>query len=263
MRRTLIVLALTFAWLPVLAEEKPAPQAASMQGTFIPHFAVGGPQWQTTFVFHNPSSRFEKFYINFLGERGGQPLAIPVLGGLTSSVLVNLGPFATYKLVSDYRPDLPSMSGSAFLGTPDTCPDCYFMYTTVYTIFAMYEPQQRKFLCEATVDQVSEYGHDRLLVYDQDGYVMGVALVNSGLPYYTSTGTVTASVYDKDNQLLRVDTFVMGPLEHIAFVLSDRYPETAGKMGHVRFQMSDGYINGIALRFSPNGTFTSMHMITP
>jgi len=75
------------------------------------------------------------------------------------------------------------------------------MYTTVYTIFAMYDWQQRKFLCEATVDQVSGYGSDRVLVYDQDGYVMGVALVNSGVPTYYTTGTVTASVYDKDNHL--------------------------------------------------------------
>ncbi len=263
MRRALIVLALTFVWLPVLAEEKLAPKAADMQNTFIPHFAVGGPQWQTTFVFHNPSSRYEKFYINFLEDHGGQPLAIPVSGGMASSVLVYLAPYATYKLVSDYRPDLSTLSGSAFLSTPSTCGDCYFMYTTVYAILAMYDWQQRKFLCEATVDQVSGYGSDRLLVYDQTSYVMGVALVNSGPPYYNATGTVTASVYDKDNQILRIDTFVMGPLEHQAFALSDRYPETAGKMGHVRFHIRDGYINGIGLRFSPNGTFTSMHMITP
>ena len=55
----------------------------------------------------------------------------------------------------------------------------------------------------------------------------------------------------------------MGPLEHKAFVLSDRYPETAGKIGHVKFHIRDGYINGIALRFSPNATFTSMRLITP
>ena len=34
----------------------------------IPHFAVGGPEWQTTFIFHNPSDQLEKFYLNFTGD---------------------------------------------------------------------------------------------------------------------------------------------------------------------------------------------------
>ncbi len=229
------------------------------QGRAIPHFAVGGPQWQTTFIFHNPSELLEKFSIDFHGD-DGKSLAIPLSGGMSASVLITLPPHTTYKLVSDYRPDLSMMWGSGFLTIPANCQDCLFYYSTVHTIFAKYDPQQRKFLCEATVPQESPNDNNVVLVYDQQGYTMGVALMN---PSPTEVKFVTVTVYDKDNRLLRTDQFYMDPLTHQAFALSDRYPETAGRMGYVKFSTNGVTgIAGIGLRFSANETFTSMHFVT-
>ena len=259
MRRISILITLALVALPAIAEEKSVRKISVFLDSAIPHFAVGGPQWQTTFIFHNPSEELEKFYLSFFGDNG-LPLAVPVLGGMHSSVLITLLPHATYKLVSDYRPELSSLSGGALITDPYTCSDCRFYYSTVHTIFAMNDLQQGKFLCEATVPQESAYENNVVLVYDQKGYVMGVALMN---PSASEIKKVTATVYNEGNQLLRTEQFYMDPLTHQAFGLSDRYPETAGKLGYVKFSTEGmGGIAGIGLRFSPNGTFTSMHFIS-
>ena len=252
MRRIFVLLALSMVSHSAFA-------IAFFQGRAIPHFAVGGPQWQTTFVFHNPADQLEKFSIDFHGDDGNS-VAIPVSGGMSTSVLITLPPHTTYKLVSDYRPDLPLTSGSAFITLPPNCQDCGFYFSTVYTIFAMYDVQQHKFLCEATVPQESPNYNNVVLVYDQQGYVMGVALMN---PSDVEIKLVTVTVYDKDNQLLRTDQFYMKPLEHRVFALTDRYPETVGRLGYVKFSTNGVTgLAGIGLRFSPNGTFTSMYFIS-
>ncbi len=224
----------------------------------IPHFAVGGPEWQTTFIFHNPSDTREKFYLNFTGD-DGKPLAIPALGSTVSSVVITLPPHTTSKLVSDYRPDLPVMSGAALINEGTACSDCLFENSTVHTIFSRYDWVNHVFNCEATVAQESRFDNTVFLVYDQENFIMGVALMN---PSTWATKTVTATVYDQDNRLLQTHQFSMDPLAHLVFSLDARYPVTAGKLGYVKFS-TDGTtgVAGIALRFAPNNTFTSMHFV--
>jgi hypothetical protein len=119
--------------------------------------------------------------------------------------------------------------------------------------------QQWVFNSEATVPQESQFDNTVALVYDQENFIMGVALMN---PSTSETKTVTATIYDKDNLLLYTEQFHMDPLAHLVFSLDARYPVTAGRLGYVKFS-TDGTtgIAGIALRFAPNNTFTSMHFI--
>lgn len=242
----------------VSAEDNSKKRIGFMYDSVIPHFAVGGPQWQTTFIFHNPSNSLEKFYLTFTDD-AGKPMLIPVLGGMHSSILVTLPAHNTQKIVSDYRPDLPTMSGSARLTDPYSCSDCNYFYTTVHTIFAQYDWEKKVFLCEATVPQESPWETDVALVYDQEIYVMGVALMN---PSEYQISLVNVSVYDQNDNLLQLDQFYMNPLAHKVFSLSDKYPVTIGKLGYVRFSVGTGGVAGTALRFAPNGTFTTMHFVT-
>jgi hypothetical protein len=257
MRTIHILVALALLPLSASAVDNSKRNISIYLAPVIPHFAVGGPEWQTTFIFHNPSNVLEKFYVNFTGDNG-QPLAIPALGGTVSSVVVTLPPHTTRKLVSDYRPDLPVMSGGAVIN--DDCTDCWFWDSTVHTIFSRYDWVRQVFNCEATVPQESQFDNAVELVYDQENFIMGVALMN---PSSSEIKTVTATVYDKDNLLLQTHQFTMNPLAHLVFSLDARYPVTAGKLGYVRFTAPGlGGITGIALRFAPNNTFTSMHFIT-
>lgn len=222
----------------------------------IPHFAVGGPEWQTTFIFHNPSDQPEKFYLNFTGD-DGKPQAIPALGGMATSVIVTLPPHTTQKLVSDYRPDLPVVSGGVLITA--SCGDCRFAASTVHTIFSRYDWVKKVFNSEATVPQESQFDNVVTLVFDQENFVMGVALMN---PSTAEAKIVTATVYSKDNVLLYTEQFDMTPLAHLVFSLDSRYPVTAGRLGYVKFStLGTTGIAGIALRFAPNNTFTSMHLI--
>lgn len=258
MRISHILIALTLLPLSASAEDN-RKHLDFILDPVIPHFAVGGPEWQTTFIFHNPSDTLEKFYLNFTDD-DGKPLPIPALGSMVSSVLITLPAHTTRKLVSDYRPDLPVMSGGARITDPYTCSDCSFTYSTVHTIFSRYDWVKKIFNCEATVPQESRFDNNIALVYDQQNFIMGVALMNAS-DYEIKLVTVT--VYDQDNHLLQADQFYMDPLDHLVFSLDAKYPVTAGKMGYVKFSTTGlGGIAGIALRFAPNNSFTSMHFIT-
>jgi hypothetical protein len=259
MRRIHILIALALLPLSASAADNSKRHLDLFLDPVIPHFAVGGPERQTTFIFHNPSDQLEKFYLNFTGD-DGKPQAIPALGGMVFSVVITLPPHTTRKLVSDYRPDLPVMSGGALITDPYTCSDCSFYYSTVHTIFSRYDWVKKVFNCEATVPQESQFDNAVALVYDQENFIMGVALMN---PSTYEIKKVTATVYDKDNQLLQTEEFYMDPLAHLVFSLDARYPMTVGRLGYVKFSTDGlGGIAGIALRFAPNNTFTSMHFIT-
>ncbi len=55
----------------------------------------------------------------------------------------------------------------------------------------------------------------------------------------------------------------MDPLTPQAFLPKERYPETAGRLGYVKFSAAGlSGLAGISLTFSPNGTFTSMHLVS-
>jgi hypothetical protein len=259
MRIIHILVALALLPLSLFAVDNSKKNLSFFLDPVIPHFAVGGPEWQTTFIFHNPSDTLEKFYLNFTDDNG-QPLQIPALGSTVSAVLITLPPHMTAKLVSDYRPDLPVMSGGARITAPYSCSDCTFTYSTVHTIFSRYDWVRQIFNCEATVPQESRFDNNIVLVYDQENFIMGVALMN---PSDNETKSVTATVYDEDNHQLSTEQFTMHPLDHLVFSLDARYPATVGKLGYVKFSTTGlGGIAGIALRFAPNNTFTSMHFIS-
>lgn len=257
MRRIPVFIAFALIALPAPAEKNRAPAASVFRDPVIPHFAAGGGQWRTTFVFHNPSDTREKFFLGFFGA-DGLPIEAPVSGGMYSAAPVELPPYSTYKLVTDLRPDLSPVSGFALLLTPPDCEGCRFYFSTVQTILALYDPEQEKLLCETAIPQESAYDSRLVLVYDQEGPGVWVALMNPG----AETRTVAVSVYDAENRLLRSEEFPLEPLARQTFVLGERYPETADKVGYMKFSAGGpGGIAGVALRFSPNGTFTAIPLI--
>ena len=82
---------------------------------------------------------------------------------------------------------------------------------------------------------------------------MGVALANLS----TSSGSITATIWDDSGNLLGLQNTMIAGSGHTAFVLPNQLAPTAGKRGIVRFQTTGG-ITGLGLRFSPFGTFTSV-----
>jgi hypothetical protein len=93
-----------------------------------------------------------------------------------------------------------------------------------------------------------------MIPYDNAaGFVMGVALANLS----TSFASVTVTMLDDSGNQLGTQFISIAGSGHMAFVLPNQFPLTAGKRGIVKFQAAGG-LAGLGLRFSPFGTFTSV-----
>ena len=99
-----------------------------------------------------------------------------------------------------------------------------------------------------------------VLMYDnQNGSETGVALAN---PSATNTLAIAATVRNAAGQTIQTDTITLAPLARITFVMSQRYPATAGQQGSVYLFANPSGMAGLGLRFSPLGTFTSFPLLT-
>ena len=220
-------------------------------GAAIPHIVFGGTEWQTTFLFHNPSNFTESFSILFFGD-DGEPAKIPILGGMYSGVTWTIPPKGTDKISTDFRADVPDgwAYGLLFPLTGN------FTNTYMQTVFKRHIPGTQD--SEATVFPECPLHKEQVLIFDQEnGYVTGVALAN---PWLDSM--VRADVYDIDGTLLGGWQIPIQANSHKAFALSEMLPVTQNRAGTVVFTTDGLGIVGIGLRFSPDGPFTSFPMIT-
>jgi hypothetical protein len=112
---------------------------------------------------------------------------------------------------------------------------------------------------EATVPTDNQLHQKQYMVFDNtEGFVMGVALAN---PSPLHTLRINAHFYDQNGKEFHSEIFTMGTRTHTAFTLPDRFPETAGKKGSLLFEATTTRVGPavLGLRFSPNGSFTSVH----
>jgi hypothetical protein len=96
-----------------------------------------------------------------------------------------------------------------------------------------------------------------LLLFDnRNGYSTGMALVN----VMSSTQNYSIRVLDSQGLVVGEESLALPPDQKRVFVISTRYPQSAGRYGHV--VISGGPVVAMGLRFSPNGSFTSSHAMT-
>lgn len=90
--------------------------------------------------------------------------------------------------------------------------------------------------------------------FDQGSSSTGVAIVN---PRSYTPMDIYATFYDRQGNQILLDSFTVGPLQHIAFSLSDKYPQIAGKVGSVKFETTGLAMGLLGLRFEAD-SFTSV-----
>lgn len=222
----------------------------------LPHIVSGGG-WNTTITLVNNSSSPVSTRLAFYGDDGSSltlPLNVTQHGssqGVTASTLDQvIGPNSTLLV------DTGSNSASSAWGWADV--------TSTgplggYAIFRA-TPQSGA-PSEGTVPLQSQFPSTLTLAYDNvSGFVMGVALTNLS----TTAASITATIWDDSGNQLGTQPFEIAGNGHLAFVLPDLLPLTAGKRGIVKFQspLPDG-IAALGLRFSPFGTFTSVPTMLP
>jgi len=222
----------------------------------FPHIVFGAMEWKTTFFFFNPTRGTEEFLLKFYAD-DGQPMRVPCLGGMYETVDVTLPPMGSTSFETDYRPEVPSSWGWAEMAST---PYSFGPPGDVQglAIFRQRVPGRND--VEATVPTDGPYGNTKFLVFDNaNGFVMGVALAN---PSSWDTMKVQVHFYGQNGALFHEEEFYMGPLAHTAFALPDRFPQSANRKGTVVFESWEASVFGAAvlgLRFSPNGSFTSVH----
>jgi hypothetical protein len=94
-----------------------------------------------------------------------------------------------------------------------------------------------------------------ILPFDHlSGYSSGIAILNH-LTFQDTTVFVT--LYDELGNQIGLDSFTLLRGQHMAFTLTQRYPQTLNRRGTLRIETSAISINVLGLRFNPNGTISS------
>ena len=91
--------------------------------------------------------------------------------------------------------------------------------------------------------------------FDQtSGSAVGLALSN-----VTQTAQQIQIVFvDANNATIVSDTISLGPLNHTAFMLNDKYPALANSAGTLRITGTTQVVSALALQASPDGGFTTL-----
>jgi hypothetical protein len=225
----------------------------SRAGT-LSHIAAGG-SWETQIWLMNSSSAAVNVELDLHGDDGtalNVPLVVTQQGSIQSitaaklsraiqpntALIVNVGSQLA-NTVTGWANVLSSGPVNGFAIFRTTCPTCTASEGTV--------PLQNT--SEPTL----------LIPYDNtQGFVTGVALANVA----AAPATLTATIWDEYGNRLGAPTLTIPGNGHTSFVATTALPPTAANRGIVQFQNSSGgAIDGLGLRFSPYGTFTSVPTI--
>lgn len=247
--RAFFVVAIFMVCYPSQATETDKRKISQFLDHVFPHIAFGGSEWKTTFFFLNPTDETEIFPVKFYSD-DGKPMKIPCLGGMYDQVAVTLPPMASYSFETEYRAEVPWSWGWAVMDPQSG---------DVQGLAILRQRVPGRNDVEATVPTDSQYENTKRLLFDNTGgFVMGVAVAN---PSSWEIMKVQVRFYDQNGSMFYTESFYMDPMTHTAFVLPDKFQQSGNKKGTVVFT-SEETLSGpaiLGLRFSPNGSFTSVH----
>jgi hypothetical protein len=201
----------------------------------------------------NTSSSPAQAHLKFYGD-DGSTLSLPVsstdipLNQTTSSVDAPLLPNGTVLLQSTGAAGSSLLSGSAlFTSDPGV---------TGFLIFR-YNATGGQVLVPMATGAPSNY----LVAFDQtNGLATGISLSNSAI----GTANITAYLRDQNGNMFASSVLNLPSQGHKAFVLTDLFPNAAGKYGTIQFVPPGGQQLGVAgIRYTPAGAFTSIPVLTP
>lgn len=223
------------------------------QGTFA-HIAVGGG-WRTTITLVNSLSSATTAQVTFYSDTGS-PLVVSAAGQTANS---------------QYPMNIPG-SGSATLVLPDSGPllSGWAQVTSNGGVFRgqadfVYHPGPGVNWEGVVPLTIGPVGGTNCLIpipplsgiafpFDQtSGSAVGLALSN-----VTQTPQQIQIVFvDPNNATIVSDTIALGPLNHTAFMLNDKYPALANRAGVLRIT-GITQVSAVALQASPDGGFTTL-----
>jgi hypothetical protein len=217
---------------------------------------VDGDGWQSSVQLNNIDAAPSKYLLSFFNE-DGSPM----------SVQTNLG---TGTFIYGTIP----ARGSVTIATPGTKVALSQGWALMQTIFAIPGPTFAiapganiagtvLYFRPATVPRPTEASEPLdfslngkwVLPFDHlNGYASGVALVNQETFQDIS---VFVTIFDEAGNQIGMDSFTLLRGRHIAFTLTQKYPQTIGKRGTLRVESSSVPLNVLGFHVSPTGVFSS------
>jgi hypothetical protein len=226
------------------------PATPSARSGVLSHIAAGGT-WTTVITLTNTSPTAFPVSVAFHAEDGSAltlPITITNQGVAqpmsTASASATINPNASLIITTGQLP-------STVVGWADISSSGPVNGFAIFRTSSSNSP-----VSEGTVLLQTQIAATITLPYDNSvGFVMGVALANVS----QAPANINATIWDDSGNLLGTQVITIVANGHTSFVLSDQLPFTAGKRGIVQFQSgANGGLAGLGLRFSPDGTFTSV-----
>ena len=220
----------------------------------LSHIAAGGG-WDTTISLINTSSAPVAVRLVFHADDGSAlslPLNVTQQGATQSVTAATLdrliNPNTTLTIDAGLQLATTVVGWADVLSTGPVCGFAIFRLTCPTCTAS-----------EGTVPLQSQFQSTLIVPYDNTAnFVTGVALANLS----STQASITATIWDENGNQLGTPTITVAGSGHTAFVLSTKFPLTIGNRGIVQFQNpSGGALDGLGLRFSPYGTFTSVPTI--
>jgi hypothetical protein len=246
-----------------LSNHLAASQRPGYVSTFqdtMPHVAVGG-DWVTVITIMNFRSQPVKVPVSFTDDNGTL-MKVSVIGtGTYDTFMENLSANGSVVFETEYRPSTPVKVGMARLDVPcDSIDSCGNV--GAFATFRWMKPDVP--VQEAVVQTVPSLEEKTVLAFNnQNGYVTGVAISQ---PKFLSSSTspvdVTLVFRDGSGNRIILDQIRIPAGGHTSFVLTDKYPQTAGKQGMVEFTAGDS-VAALALLFTPSGAFSTSPSFQP
>jgi hypothetical protein len=233
-------------WMAVLGAGVQVFAAETIYGgpSVIAHL-VDGDGWKTIITLVNLDDTPSSFTLKFYGD-DGMPVVCPTTSGTASSITGTIAPRGS-STIETIGTAVSLTQGWAYLDTPSTVGGT--------AIFRRVLPGQPNFEASEALD--TGLGSHVAMPFDHlNGAATGFAIVNQTA---FTVGAISVVFRDENGIQILTDSFMLAPLGHTAFTLTQKYPQLIGKRGTFELSASGVYINALALHFL-NGSFTT---ITP
>ena len=212
----------------------------------IPQFVDGG-SWKTSLFFVNLENHPVTFQVLFFKDNGDD-MFVSINGlGLVRQVTVSLDTAGSTEFETSGLP-LNLIQGWALISetTNDTIGG-----TAIFRQRIFGRPDQ-----EAAVPVVSQFDSHFVLLFDNTAFTTGIAIANPTLDFVD----IPVTIRDQSGQIIEQRLISLGPYNHTAFNLPERWFSTSGRRGAIEFQTSGFGVAALGLR--TNGSaFTSFNVL--
>ena len=214
----------------------------SAQTLIIPHVTDGGG-WQSTIVLTNTSTNPAVATLSFhsdLGTTGATQAWSPSFLEVSSTAGIVMASGSTIYLHT------PGTAAALTQGWAELDSDAGIL---AYAIFSNHETTPYR---DATSPAVAATNRILVPYNDANGFVTAIAVTNP------TTAAQTIQVgFRNDSGVLLTALPVVPPLGHMAFVLSNQFPQIAGHFGLAEFYSATGNISILSFAFNPTQSFAS------